>query len=218
VTGLKPGQQQYKVLVVDDKEDNREFLSQFLGPTGFDIRQAVNGADAVKEFESWLPQLILMDLRMPVMDGYEAMRRIRACAAGKEVKIIAVTASIFGEINRDAFGAGADVLILKPFREEELFEKIQSLLGVEYIYDGETSLAIAAAEDEDIGALKPGALAGLPRELISQLHEAAINGDFQFLSELAGRVEAHDIRLAGALRVLTGKFDTQRILALLGKI
>ena len=182
VTGLKPGQQQYKVLVVDDKEDNREFLSQLLGPSGFDIRQAVNGADAVKEFGSWLPQLILMDLRMPVMDGYEAMRRIRACAGGKEVKIIAVTASIFGEINRDAFGAGADALILKPFREDELFEKIQSLLGVEYIYAGESSAAIAAAGDYDMGALKPGALAGLPRELISQIHEAAINGDFQLLS------------------------------------
>ena len=215
VKELKPGQPRYRVLVVDDKEDNREFLAQLLGPVGFDIRQAGNGESALKEFEEWLPQLILMDLRMPVMDGYEAIRRIRAGAGGKEVKIIAVTASIFGEINRDALGAGADALILKPFREEELFEKMRNLIGAEYIYEEETPLLIAAAED--IGALKPGALAGLPRELIAQLREAAINGDFHLLIDLTGRVEARDIHLGGALRALAGKFNTQRILDLIGK-
>ena len=122
------------MLVVDDKEDNREFLAQLLNPAGFDIRQAVNGEDALKQFKAWLPQLILMDLRMPVMDGYEAIRRIRTGAGGKKVKIIAVTASIFGEINSEALGAGADALILKPFREAELFEKMRILLGAEYVY------------------------------------------------------------------------------------
>ena len=66
-------------------------------------------------------------------------------------------------------------------------------------------------------ALKSGALAGLPQELIHKLREAAINGDFHLLSELTGRVEAKDVRLAGALRVLACKFDTQRILDLVGK-
>jgi len=215
VKGLKPGQPRYRVLVVDDKQDNREFLAQLLTPAGFEIRQAVNGAEAIKEFETWRPQIILMDLRMPVMDGYEAIRRIRSMAGGKEVKIIAVTASIFGEINRDARGAGADALILKPFREVELFEKMRTLLGAEYVYEGEGPAVTAPVETA--GALKPGALAGLPRELVSQLREAAINGDFHLLLELTGRVEALDSRLAGVLRALAGKFDTQRILNLLGK-
>jgi len=217
VKGLKPGQPHYRVLVTDDKEDNREFLTQLLGPAGFDVRQAVNGEDALKEFATWLPQLILMDLKMPVMDGYEAMRRVRAGAGGKEVKIVAVTASIFGEANRDALAAGADDLILKPFREAELFEKIRNLLGAEYIYEEETPAAIATVEEENAGTLKPGALDGLPQELISQIREAAINGDFHLLLELSGRVDAHDKHLAGALRALAGKFDTQRILDLLGK-
>jgi len=215
VKELKPGQPRYRVLVVDDKEDNREFLAQLLGPVGFDIRQAVNGEDALKEFTAWQPRLILMDLRMPVMDGYEAIRRIRAGAGGKDVKIIAVTASIFGEINRDALGAGADELILKPFREAELFEKMRNLLGAEYVYEEEAAAAVAAAGD--MGALKPGALAGLPPELVSQLREAAINGDFHLLIDLTGRVEAQDIHLGGALRALAGKFNTQRILDLIGK-
>jgi len=216
VTGLKPGQPRYRVLVADDKEDNREFLDQLLSPAGFEVRQAVNGEDALEEFEAWLPQLILMDLQMPIMDGYEAMRRIRAGAVGKDVKIIAVTASIFGETNREARGAGADDLILKPFGESELFVKIHTLLGAEYIYEEEAAPAIAVAPDEAMGTL-PGALAGLPPELVSQLREAAINGDFNLLLELTGRVEAHDIRLAGTLRALAGKFDMQRILDLLAK-
>jgi len=215
VKELKPGQPRYRVLVVDDKEDNREFLAQLLGPVGFDVHQAVNGEDALKEFEAWMPQIILMDLRMPVMDGYEAIRRIRARAGGKKVKVVAVTASIFGEINRDALGAGADELILKPFREAELFEKMRNLLGAEYTYEENAPAAVAAAGK--MGALKPGALACLPPELISQLREAAINGDFHLLIDLTGRVEAQDIHLGGELRALAGKFNTQRILDLIGK-
>ena len=217
VKGLKPGQPRYKVLVVDDKEDNREFLTQLLEPAGFEVCQAVNGAEALTEFAARRPQLILMDLRMPVMDGYEAIRRIRAGAGGRAVKIIAVTASIFGEINKEALGAGADALILKPFREAELFEKMRTLLGAEYLYEEEPRAAGAGASETELGSLKPGALARLPEELVSQLREAAINGDFHYLLELTARVETHDSHTAGMLRALAGKFNTERILALLGK-
>ena len=217
VTGLKPGQPRYKVLVVDDKEDNREFLSQLLEPAGFEVFQAVNGAEALTEFAAREPQLILMDLRMPVMDGYEAIRRIRAGAGGKAVKIIAVTASIFGEINKEALGAGADALILKPFREAELFDKMRTLLGAEYLYEEEPGAAAPGNGEPEPGGLKPGALARLPAQLVSQLCEAAINGDFQFLLELTARVETSDSHTAGMLRALAGKFNTERILALLGR-
>ena len=216
VKGLKAGQPRYKVLVADDKEDNREFLAQLLGPAGFEVRLAVNGEEAYKEFDAWLPQLVLMDLRMPVLDGYEAMRRIRTrSGGGKEVKIIAVTAGLFGEINRDALAAGADDLILKPFRESELFEKIRTLLGAEYHYEEEAPESGSAAQKA--AALGPEAVAGLPRELASQLREAAINGDFYLLISLAGRVESLDARLACELRALAARFDTQRILDLLKK-
>ncbi|MFA7009370.1 MAG: ATP-binding protein, partial [Elusimicrobiales bacterium] len=215
VKELKPGQPRYRVLVADDKEDNRKFLDQLLDPAGFEVRQAVNGEEALRKFEAWRPQLILMDLQMPMMDGYEAIRRIRAGAGGREVKIIAVSASIFGETNRDAIRAGADELMLKPFRESELFEKIRVLLGAEYIYLEEVPDAAAAAAET--GTLSTGALAGLPRELISRLREAAINGDFNLLTELTGSVEAVDMSLAVTLRSLAGKFDTQPILDLLEK-
>ncbi|OGR81918.1 MAG: hypothetical protein A2X32_05445 [Elusimicrobia bacterium GWC2_64_44] len=210
VKGLKPGQPRYKVLVVDDKEDNREFLDQLLGPAGFELRQAVDGKEAIKTFDEWKPQLVLMDLRMPVMNGYEAMRRIRERPGGGEVKILAVTASIFGEINRDALAAGADDVILKPFRESDLFECIRALLGAEFIYDEPIPASGAAAPD-------PSGLAGLPRELVAGLREAAVLGDYQALLKLTGRVEAMDARLGGELRALAAEYDTQRILDLLGR-
>ena len=216
VKTLKPGQPRYRILVVDDKEDNREFLCQLLAPAGFDVRQAVDGADAVKQFGEWLPQLILMDLKMPVMDGYEAIRRVRACAGGKEVKIIAVSASIFGETSKDALSSGADNVMLKPFQETELFEKIRLLLAAKYIYEEDPPLP--TPEEKEPGPAWPGgAAAALPPALVTQLREAAINGDFHLLAQLCGRVAEVDTRFAGTLRALAVKYDTQRILDLLSK-
>ncbi|MBF0245697.1 MAG: response regulator [Planctomycetes bacterium] len=214
VKGLKPGQPQYRVLVADDNADNCEFLAQLLRPAGFEVHQAVNGADALKEFEVWQPQVILMDLHMPVMDGYEAIRRIRARSDGKTAKIIAVTASIFGETNRNARGAGADDLILKPFGESELFSKIQNLLGAEYVYEEAAPSVTNIAEERCVP--KTALVLGLPQELISQLRESAINGDIHLLTQLAGRVETKNLHFAKVLRSLVGNFDTQSILDLLG--
>src|SRR5438270_3663430 len=93
VLRLQPGQAKCRVLIADDIEDNRQLLAQLLAPVGFEIRLATNGAEAVREFEEWRPHLILMDFRMPVMDGHEAIRRIRSMLGGGKPKIIAVTAS-----------------------------------------------------------------------------------------------------------------------------
>src|SRR2546421_1741667 len=101
VLRLQPGQSACRVLVADDIEDNRQLLAQLLAPVGFEIRLATNGAEAVQEFGRWRPHLVLMDFRMPVMDGHEAIRRVRALAGGKEPKMIAVTASALDENRQD---------------------------------------------------------------------------------------------------------------------
>ena len=134
VLRLQPGQPACRVLIVDDIEDNRQLLAQLLAPVGFEVRLAVNGAEAVKQFEEWRPCLILMDFRMPVMDGHEAIRRIRAMPGGKEPKIIAVTASAMDDNRQELMEIGADDFIGKPFREAELFHKIHAHVGVEYEY------------------------------------------------------------------------------------
>ena len=99
---------------------------------------------------------------MPVMDGHEAIRRIRAAAGGKELKIIAVTASAMDENRQVLLGIGADDFISKPFRETDLFQKIHAQLGVEYIYAEER----ATKDPEETAEITPESLAGLPRDLI----------------------------------------------------
>src|SRR6202521_3245723 len=145
VLKLQPGQLACRVLIADDIEDNRQLLAQLLAPVGFEIRLATNGAEAVREFEQWRPHLILMDFRMPVMDGHEAIRRIRAMAGGADLKIIAVTASAMDDNRQELMGIGADDFVGKPFREAELFQKIHVHLGVEYVYAEDPK---ASAEEE----------------------------------------------------------------------
>ncbi len=212
VTGLRPGQPRYRVVVADDKEDNRELLSQMLGPVGFQIRQVADGEEAVKEFEIWEPSLILMDLRMPVMDGYEAIRRIRASAGGKDVRIIAVTASAFEETRQEVLDTGADDFVSKPFRETELIEKIGQLLGVKYVYAEAVSVA---AEPEALEALTSESLAGLPGELIRQIRESTITADLDRMLELIQQAAIHDARAADGMRSLAERFDYQKLLDLL---
>src|SRR5947209_3501764 len=139
VMGLRPGQATCRVLIADDIEDNRQLLAQLLAPIGFEIRLATDGAEAVREFERWRPHLILMDFRMPVMDGHEAIRRIRAMPGGEGTKIIAVTASAMDDNRQELMEVGADDFIGKPFRESELFQKMHDHVGVEYQYAEESS-------------------------------------------------------------------------------
>lgn len=210
VLRVRPGQPACRVLIVDDIEDNRQLLDQLLTPVGFEVRLAVNGAEAVKQFEEWNPCLILMDFRMPVMDGHEAIKRIRAMPGGDEPTIIAVTASAMDDNRQDLMEIGADDFIGKPFREAELFHKIHTHVGVEFEYadDAVTAPPVEPAE------LTPESLAGLPQDLIDPMREAVVTADLDQLLEKIHDVEARDPRVAEGLRRLAEGFQYQKLLDL----
>jgi CheY-like chemotaxis protein len=211
VLRLQPGQATCRVLIADDIEDNRQLLAQLLAPIGFSIRLATNGAEAVHEFEDWRPHLILMDFRMPVMDGHEAIRRIRAMAGGKGPKIIAVTASAMDENRLELMEIGADDFISKPFREADLFQKIHALAGVEYVYDEHPT---PAAQEEPI-ELTAESLAGWPQDLLRPMREAVVTADLDQLLTRIQEVEVRDPRIARGLRHLAEGFQNQKLLDLL---
>ena len=211
VLKLQPGQATCRVLIADDTVDNRQLLEQLLAPVGFEIRLAANGVEAIHEFEEWRPHLILMDFRMPVMDGHEAIRRIRAMPGGDKPKIIAVTASAMDENRQELMGIGADDFISKPFRDAELFQKIHAHVGVQYVYAEDP----AAAAQEEPADLTPESLAGWPQDLLHSMREAVITADLdQFLAKIH-EVEAHDPRIALGLRRLAEGFQYQKLLDLL---
>lgn len=134
VIGIAPGQVTYKLLVVDDKFVNRQLLRKFLEPLGFEIQEASNGQEAIDRWATWSPHLILMDMRMPIMDGYEATKQIKGTTQGQATAVIALTASVLEEERTVILSTGCDDFIRKPFREQTIFDTLKKHLGVAYLY------------------------------------------------------------------------------------
>ncbi|MEG4815467.1 GAF domain-containing protein [Microcoleus sp. K5-D4] len=135
VISLAPNQPEYRILVVDDRADNCLVIERLLSPLGLIVRAARDGEEAIAVWENWQPHLIWMDMQMPVMDGYEATRKIKAHPLGKQTVIVALTASAFEEERQTILGAGCDDFMRKPFEAKILFAKMEELLGVRYIYE-----------------------------------------------------------------------------------
>ena len=209
VVGLQPGQPRIRVLVVDDNRDNRELLAQLLGAAGFETRQTSNGKAALRVFDAWHPQLILLDLHMPEMDGIEVIRQLRPHPGGHDARIIVVTASIMVNKREEALETGADAYFVKPVQETELLQKISELLGVTYVWSG----AIAAPAADVLPG--PEEMAKIPGTLRRSLRSAAIRGDFDYVLDKLSQVGEISPVAAQALRGLAARFETQRLLELL---
>ncbi len=148
VLRLAPDQPRLRILVVDDAEDNRILLRRLLAQVGFEVREATTGGEALEIWESWRPHLIWMDMRMPVMDGCEATRRLRHAEskrAGDRTAIIALTATAFEHDRSKALAAGCDEMVTKPFREEAIFDQLAEHLGARFVY--EEARPVAAVSD-----------------------------------------------------------------------
>ena len=214
VIGLAPGQPAYRLLIVDDIEDNQTLLTEMLSHAGFVTRASDNGKEAIGICQEWCPHLILMDMRMPSMGGEDAIRWIRSAGPDNEIKIISLTANAFKNVRREALDAGADDFLAKPFREEELFEKIRLLLGAEYEYDSE-EVEAAPMSAVNTPLSSPDALASLPADLLEQIRSAAIAADYDILLELIRDVEPHNKDLSHVLDALVKRYSYEQLLDLL---
>jgi CheY-like chemotaxis protein/anti-sigma regulatory factor (Ser/Thr protein kinase) len=212
VVGLKPGQTPKRILVADDNADNRALLTNMLEQVGFTVREVVDGETAIEAFNSWHTHLICMDMRMPVMDGYTATETIRKLPGGEQVKIIAVTASVFEEQRDKILSAGCDELVCKPVRESEIFDAIGRLIDVEYLYSDATQLPAP----EETPKLTEKMLSEIPPELISELRQATLVLDRKTMAGLIERIGAHAPDTAKALQRLVDDFQFERIKDLLG--
>lgn len=134
---LAPNQWIYRILVVDDNEINRQLLTKLLIPVGFQVRQAEDGIEAIARTQHWYPHLILMDIGMPNMNGYEATKIIKKWSGenNQDIIIIALTAHALTEEKEEILASGCDDVISKPFSQAILFAKLKHYLQLEYVYE-----------------------------------------------------------------------------------
>jgi PAS domain S-box-containing protein len=211
----KPGGDPIRVLIVDDQATNRALLRELLTETGFETHEAGDGAEALHFCAAWAPQLVLLDMRMPGLDGYEVTKRLKATAAGRHTRIIAVTATAFDEDRRRAFEAGVDGFLRKPFHETELFDAMAACVSVEYLYADAPPDPAQQAQELSVPHDLRAALAALPGEQVQLLREAVTRGYMDRLLELTAQIQARDPALAACLYDLADRYDYETLLRLL---
>jgi signal transduction histidine kinase/DNA-binding NarL/FixJ family response regulator len=210
VIGLAQGQAVSRILVAEDSEESRILLVKFLQMTGLEVREAANGKEAVEICEAFQPHFIFMDIRMPVMDGLEATRRIKATGAGKSIVIAALTAHTLEKEREEILAAGCDDFVRKPFRAHEIFDVMAKHLGLEYIYEP-IEEAPAGGQAEPL----PEQLKALPHSLLSELHASALRLDTVHILEVIEKITVIDAALGAALKGFAAKMDYDRLLMLL---
>lgn len=221
VVGIAPGQPTYRILVVEDRLENRVLLVQLLESVGFEVKEAENGLQGVELAETWDPHIIFMDMRMPVMDGYEATKRIKATTKGQAMSIIAITASVFDQDRVVILSNGCDSLINKPFRQRNIFDTLVKYLGVQFIYaEHDTAkLNISNTFDMDDEAYQNqqlvAAMADLPAAWLNSFHHAAQVGHISLAQKLLEELQQNDddetLWIHNALQFLVDEFRFEHI-------
>jgi PAS domain S-box-containing protein len=230
-TAIASDQPSYRILVVEDKQDNREVLVQLFQRIGFAVKAAANGQEAVEIWEVWQPHLIWMDMRMPVMDGYKATQEIRrrerirwgersswrqedTISFKNRTVIIALTAIAFEEERAVVLSAGCDEVVLKPFQEAVLFEKMSEHLGVRFVYDlavPESDIAVTPVASLVPEKLTPEAFATMPAQWLADLRRAAICADAEVVLALLEELSDEQRSLREALVDLVENFSFEQI-------
>ncbi len=207
IIGLEANQPQYKILVVDDKEVNCQLLVKLLQPLGFELKTAFNGEEAIEIWEKWQPNLIWMDMRMPIMDGYEATQYIKGTIKGNATAIIALTASVLEEEKAITLSAGCDDFVRKPFKESTIFETMTKHLGVRYLYENEEKIT----EKTAIFNLTTNCLQIMSTEWLEKMYQASIDLDDQLILELITEIPNTETGLINSLTDLVDEFRLDKI-------
>ncbi|MEH1904269.1 MAG: PAS domain S-box protein [Nostoc sp.] len=241
VMSLAPAQSEYRILVVDDSTDSRLVLVKILTSIGFAVQEATNGTEAIALWQKWQPHIILMDMRMPIMDGYEATKVIKAreetsilnlsCTStapkvlpqipNRKTIIIALTANAFEEQREAMIKAGCDDYINKPFREELLLEKLSEYLGVQYIYQ-EESYQIADARQQEIESMLTltdlvTLLSEMSPEWVKQVYTAAAQCSDDLILELIEQIPSENAVLRNFIKNFAHDFQFEKIMELTSK-
>lgn len=213
ITRLAEGQDEIRILVVDDNDANREILSTLLRLAGFSVQEAADGQAACDLFSSWNPQMILLDMIMPVMDGFQVLESIRTTEAGRAVPIIAVTASVLREDENRVLAAGAVAFLKKPFKAGEIYALLEEHLGVRYQKDDANDQPTAQVPSDSIRDRQ--AIRAISAHAREELRQAAISLDVERLGECIELTGRENRDAAAVLERLLFEFRFEAIRELL---
>lgn len=168
---LAPGHAPVRAMVVENHPESRRLLCALMAQAGFEIRSAEQGQDAIEQCQSQMPDLILMDIRMPVLDGFAATRQIRTLPHGGQIPIVALTASVFVEDRKSILDAGCNDILTKPVDAGQLFALLSQYFNLTVSDDMASSTTVPAPEAPDPDLMPP--------ELRERLREAALALDYE---------------------------------------
>ena len=208
---------QRKLLLVDDNEVNRAMLHRMLSRLGFEIAQATDGEDCLHKALEFQPDLIVMDLLMPVMDGWEATRRLRQLPKFKDTVVLALSASVYETTRQESILAGCDNFLTKPIETNELLELLRLHLALEWIYEdgssGKQRKAQTPKTASDLAAAN-GAIVSPSSESVLALLRLSAMGDIEAILEELTKLENSDpklVRFVHHLRQLAKGFQLKQI-------
>ncbi|TAE57982.1 MAG: response regulator [Nostocales cyanobacterium] len=212
VLSLAPGQPTYKILAVDDKPINRQLLIKLLEPLGFEIQEASNGQEAIRIWDEWEPHLIWMDMRMPVMDGYDATKHIKSTTKGNATAVIALTASVLEEEKAIVLSAGCDDFLRKPFAEHTIFDALSKHLGVKFIYEENQMESLGQVEEKTLNSQH---FRCMDQVWINKFYEAVLEADNNIVLDLIQAIPQTEIFLIQSITKLTRQFEFEKLVDLI---
>jgi len=213
ISSLAPGQRSFKVLIAEDRWENRKLLEALLLPLGFLVRVATNGAEAIDVWREWQPDVILMDMQMPIVDGYHATAEIKKASRPLDVPIIALSASAFEENRERLETSGCNDFLRKPFRPDDILGALERHLGVKYVEEfADQSVELPAFE------LKSTAATNVASAWKAAFLHANEELDVQAMERLLSQLSPSQDALVDSLRKLVHDYAFEQVAQVLGAL
>ncbi|MBI4851378.1 MAG: response regulator [Acidobacteria bacterium] len=217
VMGLAKGQKEYRILTVDDRLENRAVLNTLLTSVGFIVSEASNGEQAIRVWQEWQPDLIWMDIRMKIMDGYLATQKIRELEKNlaRKTIIIAMTASAFDQDHSKIYSAGCDDIVTKPYLESVIFEKLTQHLGAKFEYQESLPKVDIKSLNLELDSAKIiESLSLIPETLLEQLRKALTQGRLISIEKTIKEIGGYDKSLMLTLQTMIKSYQLEELLHL----
>lgn len=212
VIGLEEGQRKPRILVVEDDADSRNLLIRLLRSIGFEVWEAENGLKAIDVFLQRQPHFIWMDLRMPIMDGLEATKKIRSMQEGVDVAIVILSASVLEEEIEPIIKAGCTDFVRKPYREQDIFAAMAKHLGIKYVYE-----ASSEEGSTDFDGNVEQLIKSLSSELHNELYDAISRLNVNMVEKVIDKIMVEDATLGNILKKYLAQLEFDKIWTILEK-